>query len=228
MTTKEEAVAAQEKRDAEALARRDPHAARVDVAGRDRAALDEVNRYPGDYRNLPPGAELPPARTIVATDLDAQEYVTVWDHGPRSSKHRDKRTSDPASHGSRGLPAGDATPKETEPDAEWYRNNGEGPVPLRMHAIDARHAMNVEPDRYALEPKGVSSSDANAKLKDIQQSRVEAEKRASEHAAAVQLNIDHREAAAAVVADHKTEEDVKSRDEGVKVNPSNTPVEKKP
>lgn len=225
MSTKEEdAVAAQEKRNAEALARRDPHAARVDVAGRDRAAQDEVNRYPGDYRNLPPGAELPPPRTIVATDLDAQEYVTVWDHGPRSSKKRDKRTANPASHGAGGLPAGDATPKETESDTEWYDKNGKGPVPLRMHATDARHAMNVEPDRYALEPKGVN---ADAKLKEIQQSRADSEKRSAETAAATQLEIDHREAAAGVLADRKSEEDVKNRDEGAKVNPGTpTPVVK--
>lgn len=215
--TEKDAIAAQEKRNSEAAARRDPHASRAEVAGPDRVVQDDVNRYPGDHRNLPPGAQRPPVRGMVATDLDAQDYVTIWDHGPKSSDHPDKRTKEPEAHAADGLPVGDATPKETTPDEDWYKKNGDGPIALRMHASDANHAMAVEPARYTMEPL-VGDHDVDAKMKDIQKARMEAVKRSAEQAALVQHAADHREAATKVIAERSAAAEVKKNEEAAKRN----------
>lgn len=145
-------------------------------------------------------------RPLLPTDLDAQDYVTVWDHGPRANRSADKRTVDPDAHaGAGGLSAGDATPKETEPDGDWYRKNGDGPVAMRMHATEAKQAMENEPLRYTMEPLVADEGAIADKVKEIQDRRAAAEKAAQDREAATQLALDRKEAIGAVMADRSAD-----------------------
>jgi hypothetical protein len=119
----------------------------------------------------PPLPSPPPAKATIASSADAQGYVTVYDHGPRSSSKTNERTAKPDAHGSGGLPAGDATPKETDADAAWYKKNGDGPVAMRMAAVDAAQAIENDPERYSLEPLDVDESAVTAKMDEIRKKR---------------------------------------------------------
>lgn len=128
-----------------------------------------------------------PVRTnIVPSDLDAHDNVVLWDHGPQEP--RADRDS--------------AEYKAATADAEvWHKQHGGIPVPLRMHVADARHALGVEPMRYALEPREFDDAAVDAKVKEIQDQRAEAAKVAAERAEAAQLAADRKAAIAAVRAE---------------------------
>jgi hypothetical protein len=103
--------------------------------------------------------------SVVATDIDDNGNVVVWDHGSKK---------------------------------------GDPPVPLTMHSSDAKQALSVDPERYALEPRGLGS-EVDAEVKKIQDARAAAKKHSEEHAARHQLAIDRKAAALTVHARHVAE-----------------------
>lgn len=124
---------------------------------------------------------------ILPSDVDAQDNVVIWDHGPQE-------------------------PVDAEPDSEerkryeaeakeWHRLYGEGPVPVTVKRIDASHAVNVEPARFNIEPYNVDDAAVDAKVKEIQDKRAADAKVAEEQRAAAQLNEDRKVAVAAVMAE---------------------------
>jgi hypothetical protein len=114
-------------------------------------------------------------RTITLGDIDANGNVVIWDHGP---------------------------PADAPARAEWRSSNGDSDLPasILMHATTAAEAMQNDPARYALEPRGVSEAEVDAVVATIQKEREAAKKRAADAAAAAQLRIDlaqaHRNVAA--------------------------------
>lgn len=124
-------------------------------------------------------------RTLTAADIDGQGNVVIWDHGPVPPK--DVAADDPRH-----------AVAEAEAKA-WHEKNGDGPVPLTMHQSDAAHAMQVEPERYSLDPIG-DESELAAEVKHIQDEREASKKAAEERAAALQLAADRKAAAVTVMA----------------------------
>lgn len=125
-------------------------------------------------------------RSITAADIDAQGNVVIWDHGPQPPK--DIASDDPR------YAAAAAEAKA------WHEKNGDGPMPLNMHQGDAAHAMQVEPERYALDPIDLDDSEVAAEVKRIQDEREAAKKVVEERAAALQLAADRKAAAVTVLA----------------------------
>jgi hypothetical protein len=116
--------------------------------------------------------------TITLADIDANNNVVVWDHGPR----RD----DP------GYP-------------EWRSSNDDSDLPrsILMHSITAAHALAVDPARYALDPRGVSEAELNAEIAVLVQGRKDAAKRAADIVAARQRSADYLVASQTVAARRK-------------------------
>lgn len=128
-------------------------------------------------------------RSITAADIDAQGNVVIWDHGPQEP--RDIAKDDPR------YAAAEAEAKA------WHEKNGDGPLPLTMHQSDAAHALQVEPERYTLDPIDFDDSEVAAEVKRIQDAREAAKKAADERAAALQLAADRKAAAVTVLAAHQ-------------------------
>lgn len=118
----------------------------------------------------------------IASSMDAQGYVVVWDHGPQ---------------------ADDGPTFEADRKA-WQVLHGDEPWPIRMDASDAAHAMERDPDRYSLEPDGVDEGAVAAKVKEIQDRRAAVAKAAEVRAAALQLAADRKEAIGALMAERRS------------------------
>jgi hypothetical protein len=127
----------------------------------------------------------PPRAHFDAGDIDTQGNVVVWDHGP-------SRPDAPPDSDEFKAAAADAK--------AWHARHGEGPAPLTMHIHDAAHAIAVEPERYAIEPREVDDAEVDAEVAAIQEQRESAKKAAEEYVAAVQLQADRRAAIATVMA----------------------------
>lgn len=134
-------------------------------------------------------------RGITSADVDRHGNVVVWDHGPQ----------EPGSEPGMAYPAEDHERLVAEHKA-WHHKHGDGPVPITMAHADARHAMEVEPVRYAMEPDRVSENEVEAEIENIRKQRVEAEKVAAERAEAVQLAADRKTAIGVVIARRRAEQ----------------------
>lgn len=132
----------------------------------------------------------PKRRTgIIASDIDAQGNVTVWDHGPQEPHDLDPKSEE-------------ANRIQAEAK-EWHRRNGDAPVPTLMHASEATNAMTVDPLRYSIDPLDADDPDVQAKVKEIVDAREVALKASAEHAARAQYFADLKQATTAVLADRK-------------------------
>lgn len=121
-------------------------------------------------------ADAPPRTAVEASDIDAQDQVVVWDHGP----------PEPPDHNGE--------------DWKKWRREWELPVPVTMHVADAKHQLMSDPERYGLEPFGLDAGPVAEEVRSIQAQRAEAKKRTEEHAAAIQLAADRKVAIATVMA----------------------------
>lgn len=117
-------------------------------------------------------------RAIVASDIDANGNVKLYDHGPQE-------------------------PPEAV-DA-WHKQNGDLPVVVLLNATDAAHALDVDPVRYSLEPANIDEDEIAAEVKVIQDQRAEAEKVAAQRAADMQLTADRKTAIGTITARHVAE-----------------------
>lgn len=133
-----------------------------------------------------------PRTTIARSDLDDQGMVVVWDRGPQQ----------PAA-----WPEGDdgkAARKAFDDDLKaWKADHGDSPVPTKMHANDAVHAVQADPARYALDAQEVDESEVAAEVKKIQDARAAGEKADLDRAAAAQLAEDRKIAVATIMARRK-------------------------
>lgn len=132
-------------------------------------------------------------RGITSADVDRHGNVVVWDHGPTEPGPDVERDSDEHK-------------RIVEEAKVWHHKHGDGPVPITMAHADARHAMEVEPVRYAMEPDRVSEAEVEAEIENIRKQRVEAEKVAAERAEAVQLAADRKTAIGVVIARRRAEQ----------------------
>lgn len=127
-----------------------------------------------------------PRATISPSDMDAQGMVTVWDRGPQPLPADPKPTEDEVRAHDAGLRA-------------WKTLHGDNACPVKMHANDAVHAVQTDPERYSLDPVADEAA-IDAEVKKIQEARAADEKAAAERAAAVQLAADRQTAVAALMA----------------------------
>jgi hypothetical protein len=120
------------------------------------------------------------------SEIDAQENVIVWDHGPSAPLN--------------SVPRED--PRWVTHEAElraWQEKTGGLPQRVVLHVSQAAHAMKVEPQRYAMEPD-VDDAEINAEVDIIVKKRAEVAKVAEDRAIAAQLVIDRKAAIAIVMA----------------------------
>jgi hypothetical protein len=115
----------------------------------------------------------PVAKATISSQVDAQGYVTVYDHGPQP----------PADDAAQ--PVKDAAAADLK---AWDALHGDEPVALRMPAADAAHAVEADPTRYGLEPLDLDESAVTAKMAEIRTKR-EAAVKAKEDAADRQTAI---------------------------------------
>ena len=120
-----------------------------------------------------------PRTSVVASDVDAAGNVTIWDHGPPQ--------------------------EETAVHDDWHKTHGAGPVAAVMDAQSARHALSVDPARYALDPLG-EDSEVAAEVEAIKRRREEALKASADHLAKAQLAADRKTALAIVMARRRVKE----------------------
>jgi hypothetical protein len=126
-----------------------------------------------------------PVRTnIEASDMDAQENVVLWDHGPQPPEHPSEQ------------PQFEADLKD------WLHKHFGLPVPVRLHVADAKHALMNDQRRYALEPRD-SDGDVKAEIQKIRHQREEQAKTTTAQADAIQLAADRKAAVATVMAARK-------------------------
>jgi len=131
--------------------------------------------------------EQPTPRALVASDVDAHGNVVLWDHGPTDPPETIEPDSD--EH------------KRLEAEAKaWHVKNGDGPVPLTLDLASARHALEVEPVRYSLDPLIDADSEVEAEIAKIREQREAAAKLAAEREAAIQYTADRKAAVATVIA----------------------------
>lgn len=128
-------------------------------------------------------------RAIVKSDIDQHGNVVLWDHGPSEPRPDVDRDSEEF--------------KRLEAEAEAWHRKHKGPVPLTMDHAGARHALEVEPLRYALEPDDASESEVETEIEKIRQQRADAEKVSADRAEAAQLVVDRKAAIAIVAARHR-------------------------
>ena len=147
--------------------------------------VDSDPVYPAPDPGVHPAARLDvaapaePRTDVVASDVDAAGNVTIWDHGP--------------------------PPEETAAHDEWHKTHGAGPVAVVMDAQSARHALSVDPARYALDPLG-EDPEVAAEVEAIKRRREEALKASADHLAKAQLAADRKTALAIVMARRKVKE----------------------
>ncbi len=115
----------------------------------------------------------------VASQVDAQGNVVVYDHGPSPS---------PADA------AGPVKEKAVAVRKDWDALHPEGIVPIRMGSTDAAHAIAADPMRYSLEPS-LDEAAIAAKMAEIRKRREAQEK-------AMQDLADRRQAVQEVLSDH--------------------------
>jgi hypothetical protein len=127
--------------------------------------------------NVPPSTE--PRTAVDASDVDAAGNVTIWDHGPPQ--------------------------EETAAHDEWHKTHGDHPTAAVMDAQSARHALAVDPERYALDPLG-DDSEVAAEVEAIKRRREEALKASADHLAKAQLAADRKTALAIVMARRRVKE----------------------
>jgi len=120
-----------------------------------------------------------PRTAVVASDVDAAGNVTVWDHGPPQ--------------------------EETAARDDWHKTHGHHPVAAVMDAQSARHALAVDPARYALDPLG-DDSEVAAEVEAIKRRREEALKASADHLAKAQLAADRKTAMTIVMARRRVKE----------------------
>lgn len=125
-------------------------------------------------------ADAPVAAPTVASLVDAQGNLTVYDHGPQPAP-------DDAAQ-----PVKDAAIAEKK---AWDLLHPDGYVGIRMPSTDAAHAVGSDPERYALEPAHIDEGAITAKMAEIRKRR-EAMVKAKEDAA------DRQQAIAEVISDH--------------------------
>lgn len=130
-------------------------------------------------------------RIITAADIDAQGNVTIWDHGPQEPKD---------------LAPDDPRYQAAVADAKaWHEANGRGPVPMSTHSSNAAHSMQVEPERYALDPIDLDDPEVEAEADRIGEERAAAKATAEERAAAILRAADLKAAAVTVLARRQAE-----------------------
>lgn len=121
-------------------------------------------------------------RGISRSDIDAQGNVVLWDHGPSAPGPLVEADSDEY--------------KRLEAEAKaWHAKYGDSAMPVTMNSGDARHALEVEPQRYSLDPD-VNEADVDAEIAKIVEQREKEKQAADERAAAVQLAADRKQAIA--------------------------------
>lgn len=147
----------------------------------------------------------------VASTVDAQGNVVVWDNGPQAP-----------------VAAGPNDPKnpvwaQYNTDLAAWKAAGGLPVATVLPAADANQRITGDPNRYTLEPDGVDTGAVAAKVKEIQDKR-EAKKKADiARADAIQLALDRREAITAVMAEHAAAAEAKKVEEATARHKSGTP-----
>jgi hypothetical protein len=124
-------------------------------------------------------ADTPAVKPTVASLVDAQGYVTVYDHGPQP----------PADDAAQ--PVKDAAAAEKK---AWDVLNPDGYVAIRMPAVDAAHSIATDSERYALEPEAIDEGAVTTKMAEIKAKR-EAAAKAKEDA------TDRAQAVGEVVSD---------------------------
>ena len=140
---------------------------------------DPVDTKSDAHLRLDVPAPPEPRTAVVASDVDAAGNITLWDHGPPQEEA--------AAH-----------------DA-WHTIHGVGPSIVVMDAQSARHALAVDPARYALEPLG-EDSEVAAEVEAIQRRREEALKASADHLAKAQLAADRKTAMTIVMARRRVKE----------------------
>ncbi len=140
--------------------------------------------------------DAPLRRHIVPGDIDDQGYVTVWDHGPLEPEQSDQNSPEWAAYQTQ-LAAWRASHR-LDADADPH------PIPMRMDTAAAGHAMQADPERYAMEPD-LDDSEIDAEVKAIVERREAATKTAADRTAAIQLEQDRRAAVAVIAARHLAE-----------------------
>ena len=140
---------------------------------------DPVDTKSDAHLRLDVPAPPEPRTAVVASDVDAGGNVTLWDHGPPQ--------------------------EETAAHDAWHTLHGAGPSIVVMDAQSARHALAVDPARYALDPLG-EDSEVAAEVEAIQRRREEALKASADHLAKAQLAADRKTAQAIVMARRRVKE----------------------
>jgi hypothetical protein len=133
--------------------------------------------HPAHIFSGPTQAE--PRTAVDASDVDAAGNVTIWDHGPPQ--------------------------EETAAHDEWHKTHGDHPIAAVMDAQSARHALAVDPARYALDPLG-DDSEVAAEVEAIKRRREEALKASADHLAKAQLAADRKTAMTTVMARRRVKE----------------------
>lgn len=132
-------------------------------------------------------------RIITPADMDVHGNVVLWDHGPVEPQDLDHD---------------DPRYKAAETDAKvWHEKNGHGPVPMTTHSSNAAHSMQVEPERYALDPIDLNDPEVEAEADRIADEREAAKVVAAERAAAIQRAADLKAAAVTILARRQAEAD---------------------
>lgn len=137
----------------------------------------------------------------VASTVDAQGNVVVWDNGPQEP------VAGP------GGSVSEADKARYDADLAAWKASGGLPQSSIMAAGDATHALTADPMRYSLEPLGVDDAAVATKIKEIRDRREAAKKAAQDRADAVQLAADRKEAISAVMAEHAAAAEAKKVDE---------------
>lgn len=151
-------------------------------------------------------------RGIVNSDIDAQGNVVLWDHGPSEPGLLVEKDSDEY--------------KRLEAEAKaWNVKHGEGALPITMAQGDARHAMDVEPTRYSLDPD-VNEADVETEIQKIQEQRAKDKEAAEKRQAAIELAAD-RKTAVAIVQGRRREAAVAAKAPQPKAAPAQAKPEAK-
>jgi hypothetical protein len=124
----------------------------------------------------------------IASAVDANGQVTVWDHGPQPPE-AEQDSDEMKRH-------------EAEVEA-WEEKSAGMPQPLLMDATTAAAAIAGDPVRFALEPVGLDEGLVGERVKKIQDERAAKAKAAEDRIKALQLTADRKAVIAELVNEHR-------------------------
>jgi hypothetical protein len=124
----------------------------------------------------------------IASAVDANGQVTVWDHGPQPPE-AEQDSDEMKRH-------------EAEVEA-WEEQSAGMPQPLLMDATTAAAAIAGDPIRFTLEPVGLDEGLVAERVQKIQDERAAKAKAAEDRIKALQLTADRKAVIAELVNEHR-------------------------